>query len=103
MADYCRTISPSQWALFVWQRDECERAQGKACVGCGFMSDCIKLYQNVSNICSSDSRESYLEHENQRPSPGNPMCENHGEDIEAVYKRVHRNLRVVKKNGKVVA
>lgn len=96
-------ISESQWNLFVWQRDECERVQGKACVGCGFMKDCIILYQKVGEMYKTNQITVCNEHENQKPTPGNPMCEGHGEDIEIAYRRVRKGLRVTRKDGKVVA
>jgi hypothetical protein len=102
MSETLIRISTKEWNLFVWQRDECERIQGKACVGCGFTKDCISLYQKVGELYKSNIVASQ-EHENQQPSKGNACVENHGEDIEVVYKRVHRNLRVTRKNGKVVA
>jgi hypothetical protein len=103
MSDYCRTITSEEWSLFVWMVDNCEKKQNNACKGCAMIETCINLYKNVSNICISNNQEAYREHENSLPTPGYPQMENHGEDIEAVYKRVRRGLRVTRRNGKVVA
>ncbi len=94
-----KTITKRQWDLFVWMVDSCERKQGNCCEGCGFIEDCIALYRNVSNICMSDSREAYREHESQLPTPGNPCVELHGEDVEVVCKKVRKGLKPIRRNG----
>jgi hypothetical protein len=95
MGEYSiRTVSASQWALFVWQRDECERIQGKACVGCGLAEDCIKLYQHVSNICLSNKCAPDNEYANHQPSKGNACVELHGNGLGRVIRRANRDVRL---------
>lgn len=100
MGEYSiRTVTASQWALFVWQRDECERMQGKACVGCAMMEDCVNLYQNVSNICLSNKCAPDNEYTNHQPSPGNPQVENHGRDLGKTLRRMNRDNRLAEGIG----
>ena len=89
-----KTVTKKQWDLFVWFVDNCEKRQNNACKGCELVEDCIKLYQNVADICMSNSVESEFEHDNHRPSLGNPQVENHGRDLGKTLKRLNRDIRL---------
>ena len=91
---FYRTITPAQWDIFVWMVDNCEKKQNNACKGCAMIKDCIELYQNVSNICKSNKVESEFEHDNQRPSKGNPLIENTGRSLGRVIRRANRDIRL---------
>lgn len=99
MSYTAKTITPKQWELFVWMVDNCEKKQNNACKGCKHVEDCVKLYQNVAEICTSNRVPSEFENENHRPSPGNPCCENHGRDLGRVLRRVNRDTRLAEGIG----
>jgi hypothetical protein len=89
-----KTVSVKQWALFVWMVDNCEKKQNNACKGCGMVEDCVKLYQNVAEICMSNRVESEFEHDNHQPSKGNGCVENHGRDLGKTLRKLGREHRL---------
>ncbi len=94
MSDWQKTVNKQEWDLFVWFVDSCEKKQNNACKGCAMIKDCISLYQHVSNICISNKVESEFEHDNQRPSKGNPCCENTGRGLGRIIRRANRDNRL---------
>jgi len=94
MSAYYKTITPKQWALFVWMVDNCEKKQNNACKGCDMVEDCIKLYQHVSNICLSNKCLTEPERENHQPTKGNPCVESLGSGVGRAIRRYHRDTRL---------
>lgn len=94
MSEVAHTVTKEEWSLFVWMVDNCEKKQGNACKGCTLLTTCLKLYQNVSNICISNRVSSEFEHENQQPSKGNPCVESVGHGIGRTIRRYRRDARL---------
>jgi len=94
-------LTKAQYDLFVWMFDDCERKQQHACENCGFQKDCHDMFLKVGELYRSNITPS-PEKESRKPTPGNPIFENHGQDIEPCFQRLRKGLRVVRKNGILV-
>lgn len=101
MAERRINLTKAQYDLFIWMLDSCERKQGNACEGCGFLKDCHDMYIKVGELYRSNITPT-PEKETKKPTPGNPLFENHGGDLEPYFKRVRRGLRVTRRNGVMV-